>query len=84
MENDEGQAPAPSVEQQRNMQVDNAIRAIQMKKPLPEVDFTLHTLESGEQVNTTERVCKGMAMLPASPNLPRRHPQIEVVGYAPS
>ncbi|KAK8046136.1 calcineurin-like phosphoesterase [Apiospora saccharicola] len=58
MENDEGQAPASSVEQQRNVQVDNAIRAIQMKKPLPEVDFTLHTLESGEQVNTTERVCK--------------------------
>lgn len=40
-------------------QVDNAIRAIQEKKPLPEIDFTIHTMEDGTQVSTMERVCKG-------------------------
>ncbi|RYP79724.1 hypothetical protein DL770_006566 [Monosporascus sp. CRB-9-2] len=39
-------------------QVDNAIRAIREKKPLPEIDFSIHTMEDGTQVNTTERVCK--------------------------
>ncbi|EGY18035.1 serine/threonine-protein phosphatase 2B catalytic subunit [Verticillium dahliae VdLs.17] len=42
----------------RNQQVDNAIRAIREKKPLPEIDFTIHTMEDGTQVNTMERVCK--------------------------
>lgn len=40
-------------------QVDNAVRAIQQKKPIPEIDFTLHTMEDGSQVSTMERVCKG-------------------------
>jgi serine/threonine-protein phosphatase 2B catalytic subunit len=40
--------------------LDNAIRAVQEKKPLPEIDFTLHTMEDGTQVSTLERVCKGM------------------------
>jgi hypothetical protein len=40
--------------------MDNAIRAVQQKKPLPEIDFTLHTMEDGNQVSTLERVCKGM------------------------
>nr|QBC17552.1 calcineurin [Neurospora crassa] len=39
-------------------QVDNAIRAIQHKRPLPEIDFTIHTMEDGSQVSTMERVCK--------------------------
>lgn len=39
---------------------DTAIRAVRQKKPPPEVDFTLHTLDDGTTVNTTERVCKGM------------------------
>lgn len=42
-----------------NQQVDNAIRAIQQKRPLPEIDFTIHTMEDGTQVSTMERVCKG-------------------------
>lgn len=42
------------------VQVDNALRAIHQKKPVPEVDFTLHTMEDGTQVNTMERVCKGL------------------------
>ncbi|KAI9149350.1 Serine/threonine-protein phosphatase 2B catalytic subunit [Paramyrothecium foliicola] len=45
-------------EERRNQQVDNAIRAIQEKKPIPEIDFTLHTMEDGTQVSTLERVCK--------------------------
>ena len=60
MEHDESAGPAPnSSEQLRNQQVDNAIRAIQQKKPLPEIDFTIHVMEDGTQVNTQERVCKG-------------------------
>lgn len=37
----------------------NAIRAVQNKKPLPEIDFTVHQMEDGTQVNTQERVCRG-------------------------
>ncbi|CAK7567105.1 MAG: 3',5'-cyclic-nucleotide phosphodiesterase (PDEase) (3':5'-CNP) [Sporothrix epigloea] len=48
---------APNVER-RNIQVDNAIRAITDKKPLPEIDFTIHAMEDGTSVSTTERVCK--------------------------
>ena len=39
--------------------LDAATRAIQEKKPVPEIDFSLHTMEDGTQVNTQERVCKG-------------------------
>jgi serine/threonine-protein phosphatase 2B catalytic subunit len=39
---------------------DNAIRAVRQKKPLPEMDFTLHTMDDGTQVSTLDRVCKGM------------------------
>lgn len=48
-----------SQDERRTMQVDNAIRAIQQKKPVPEIDFTIHTMEDGTQVSTLERVCKG-------------------------
>lgn len=41
------------------VQIDNAIRALQNKKPVPEIDFTLHTMEDGSQASTLERVCKG-------------------------
>ncbi|KAF2025481.1 Metallo-dependent phosphatase [Setomelanomma holmii] len=44
--------------------LDNAIRAVQQKKPLPEIDFTLHTMEDGSQVSTMERVCKAPAFHP--------------------
>lgn len=56
MEQD-GQLPPDQV--RRTQQVDNAIRAIQEKKPVPEIDFTIHTMEDGTQVSTLERVCKG-------------------------
>jgi hypothetical protein len=42
---------------------DTAIRAVRQKKPAPEIDFTLHTMEDGTQVSTTERVCKGMCFV---------------------
>ncbi|CAK7216341.1 3',5'-cyclic-nucleotide phosphodiesterase (PDEase) (3':5'-CNP) [Sporothrix bragantina] len=52
-------APAStSYEERRNIQVDNAIRAITEKKPVPEIDFTIHAMEDGTSVSTTERVCK--------------------------
>lgn len=50
--------PAPD-QVRRTQQVDNAIRAIQEKKPVPEIDFTIHTMEDETQVSTLERVCKG-------------------------
>ena len=43
------------------VQIDNAIRALNTKKPIPEIDFTLHTMEDGTQVSTMERVCKGQS-----------------------
>ncbi len=61
MENEDGVGAAPTASDQlRNQQVDNAIRAIQQKKPPPEIDFTIHVMEDGTQVSTQERVCKGM------------------------
>lgn len=35
-------------------------RAVTHKKPVPEIDFTLHTMEDGTQVSTLERVVKGI------------------------
>lgn len=34
-------------------------RAVTEKKPVPEIDFTLHTMEDNTQVSTMERVVKG-------------------------
>lgn len=45
----------------QNQYADNAVRAIQNRRPVPEIDFTLHTMEDGSTVSTQERVCKGMA-----------------------
>ncbi|KAJ9625956.1 serine/threonine-protein phosphatase 2B catalytic subunit [Exophiala oligosperma] len=33
-------------------------KAVVDKKPVPEIDFTLHIMEDGSQVSTQERVCK--------------------------
>jgi hypothetical protein len=30
---------------------------------VPEIDFTLHTMEDGSQVSTEERVCKGTSQM---------------------
>lgn len=56
MDTDNAQAPDGVG---NKVQVDNALRAIHQKKPVPEIDFTLHTMEDGTQVSTMERVCKG-------------------------
>jgi hypothetical protein len=34
-------------------------QAVTNKKPVPEIDFSLHTMEDGTQVSTLERVVKG-------------------------
>lgn len=34
-------------------------RAMSDKRPIPEIDFTMHMMEDGTQVSTQERVCKG-------------------------
>lgn len=53
-------AEAPSSTAIENSQkLENAIRAVNEKRPPPEIDFTLHTMEDGTQVSTLERVCKG-------------------------
>ena len=43
----------------QNAYIDSAVRAVQNKKQMPEIDFTLHTMEDQTQVSTQERVCKG-------------------------
>jgi hypothetical protein len=59
-----------SAEERRNIQVDNALRAIREKKPIPEIDFSIHTMEDGTAVSTTERVCKGEFRQPRRHALP--------------
>ncbi|KAL1896534.1 3',5'-cyclic-nucleotide phosphodiesterase (PDEase) (3':5'-CNP) [Sporothrix stenoceras] len=58
MDPDRPSQDAPAPPSTYNIQVDNAIRAITEKKPVPEIDFSIHTMEDGTSVNTTERVCK--------------------------
>ena len=50
--------------------VDTAVRAVTNKRPVPEIDFTLHTMEDGTQVSTLERVCKGMYFVPGCCSIP--------------
>lgn len=57
---DDTEAVAGALPGANRAQIDNAIRALSEKKPVPEIDFTLHTMEDGSQVSTLERVCKGM------------------------
>ena len=45
--------------QREDQYAENAVRAMQRKKQIPEIDFTLHTMEDGTTVSTQERVCKG-------------------------
>lgn len=68
-------AGSPGSQDPRNAQVDNAIRAIQQKKPLPEIDFSIHQMEDGSQVSTMERVCKGMCSPPVHPACQFSRPQ---------
>lgn len=60
----------------RDAQVDNAIRAIQQKKPLPEIDFSIHRMEDGTEVNTGERVCKGTCYNSIPPAIRPHYPSM--------
>lgn len=71
---DERNALPPGVE--NRTQVDNALRAIHQKKPVPEIDFTLHTMEDGSQVSTMERVCKDV-------QAPAMHPPTDQQFFSP-
>lgn len=51
------QMPDPATEREHRMA--NAIRAVNQKKSVPEIDFTLHQMDDGTTVSTQERVCKG-------------------------
>lgn len=53
--------------------IQNAVRAVNQKKPVPEIDFTLHTMEDGSQVSTLDRVCKGTT----------RFPRCATIAYSP-
>ncbi|KAJ6789931.1 hypothetical protein PWT90_10021 [Aphanocladium album] len=64
-----GASPSSGPEASGAAQVDNAIRAIQHKKPIPTIDFSIHTMDDGTQVSTKERFCKGQNA-PLSPLLP--------------
>jgi len=56
--------PVANTAAENTQKLENAIRAVNQKKPVPEIDFTLHTMEDGTQVSTLERVCKGMTYTP--------------------
>ena len=47
---------------------DRLLKAVQeaQKRQMPEIDFSLHTMEDGTTVSTTERVCKGKDISDAS------------------
>ena len=55
--------PAALAAAENTQKLENAIRAVNQKKPVPEIDFTLHVMEDGTQVSTRERVCKGMTFM---------------------
>ncbi|EPE33487.1 Metallo-dependent phosphatase [Glarea lozoyensis ATCC 20868] len=61
-------------------QVDNALRAINEKKPVPEIDFTLHTMEDGSTVSTMERVCKALDI---DVQAPAMHPPTDQQFFSP-
>ncbi|KAK9480856.1 Metallo-dependent phosphatase-like protein [Lipomyces japonicus] len=46
----------PALTSGANSQIENAIRAFQSKKPVPQIDFTLYAFEDGTTASTTERV----------------------------
>ena len=41
---------------------DITARAVANRRPVPEIDFSLHTMEDGTQVSTQERVVKGKVL----------------------
>ncbi|KKY28149.1 putative calcineurin a [Diplodia seriata] len=49
---------SPDTPMNNDQYIQNAVRAVHQKKPVPEIDFSLHTMEDGTQVSTMERVIK--------------------------
>lgn len=49
---------AAALAKENSAKIEAAIKAVQEKRPVPEIDFTLHTMEDGTQVSTQERVIK--------------------------
>ncbi|KAL1644482.1 3',5'-cyclic-nucleotide phosphodiesterase (PDEase) (3':5'-CNP) [Diplodia intermedia] len=49
---------SPDTPMNSDQYIQNAVRAVHQKKPVPEIDFSLHTMEDGTQVSTMERVIK--------------------------
>ncbi|WFD01105.1 protein-serine/threonine phosphatase [Malassezia yamatoensis] len=43
---------------QRRQRIHNAIGQIARKGPIPDIDFTIHTTEEGEEISTRERVVR--------------------------
>ncbi|TVY65574.1 Serine/threonine-protein phosphatase 2B catalytic subunit [Lachnellula suecica] len=76
MDGEESASPLVPEGTPNRVQVDNALRAIHQKKPVPEIDFTLHTMEDGSQVSTMERVCKDV-------QAPAMHPPTDEQFYSP-
>jgi hypothetical protein len=60
-------------------QLSNTVRAMTEKRPIPEIDFTLHKMEDGTQVSTMERICKGRSEETSSLGL-----QLIVISRCPS
>ena len=55
--------PPPGEQVDHGKYDETAIRAIKDRRQLPEIDFSIHRMEDGNEVSTLERVCKGMSML---------------------
>ncbi|KAF9208171.1 3',5'-cyclic-nucleotide phosphodiesterase (PDEase) (3':5'-CNP) [Haplosporangium sp. Z 27] len=53
-----------SIASARDAQANAALRVLQNKKPLPEIDFTIHTMDDGTTASTLERYHKDV-MAPA-------------------
>ncbi|KAK6354559.1 3',5'-cyclic-nucleotide phosphodiesterase (PDEase) (3':5'-CNP) [Orbilia brochopaga] len=51
-------AAAAAALKEQSVKMEAALKAMSEKKPIPEIDFTLHTMEDGTQVSTQERVIK--------------------------
>ncbi|KAK6333706.1 3',5'-cyclic-nucleotide phosphodiesterase (PDEase) (3':5'-CNP) [Orbilia blumenaviensis] len=51
-------ADPAALAKENTAKIEAAIKAVQEKKPVPEIDFTLHTMEDGTTVSTQERVIK--------------------------
>ncbi|TVY13512.1 Serine/threonine-protein phosphatase 2B catalytic subunit [Lachnellula arida] len=76
MDGEESTGPLVPAKTENRAQVDNALRAIHQKKPVPEIDFTLHTMEDNTQVSTMERVCKDV-------QAPAMHPPTDEQFFSP-